>query len=96
MTYRERMADYRHESRQLAGVAHQADALAKFGGGSLLTTTLLLMINGKAPLSVVITAVFALLIFLVSTIIWVVLELGIAERDSAAERLDAVLKETER
>ena len=93
---RERIADYRLQARRMQGAARLADAFAKFGGGSLLTTTLLLMINGKAPLSVAVTAVIALLIFLGCTILWVLLEFGVAKSEEAVERLEAVLKETER
>lgn len=80
----------------MQGVGKLADAMAKFGGGSLLTATLLLVINGNvAPLTILVV-VFALLLFAISTISWVFLEQRAAQIEAAADRLDAVLKETER
>jgi hypothetical protein len=47
-----------------------ADAFAKLGGGSLLTATLLLLVNGQVNAPVLAAAVTALLIFVGSTIRW--------------------------
>ena len=96
IAYREEVVKLRFRARQFKGIASMADTFAKFGGGSLLTGTLLLMFTGKTATPVIFTFAFALLIFLMSTIFWFVMDQRTAAFDHAADRLDAVLKETER
>jgi hypothetical protein len=73
-----------------------SDSIAKFGGGSLLTATLLLLIQGTIGAAVVGTAGLTLLLFLGGTIFSTVFESNAAEWDLEADGLEAVLAETER
>lgn len=93
---RDEIADLRLKSRRTQGVIRLADAFAKIGGGSLLTATLLLLVNGQVTIPVVATALSALLVFVGSTISLVILDRQIAGLDHVAEIIEAALKETER
>ena len=85
----------RRQARRFQTWARLADAVAKVGGGSLLTATLLLIIGGQAGLPILITALLALLLFAAGTILWTYCDLQAAQRDFDAEWLEAALKEAE-
>lgn len=93
---REQVANLRRNARQAQAIVRLVDAFAKLGGGSLLTATLLLMVNGQVTLPVVVTAMSALLAFIGSTISLIYLDQHVAEFDHAADVIEAALKETER
>jgi hypothetical protein len=70
------------------------DSIAKFGGGSLLTATLLLLVQGTTKTAVAGTAGLTLLLFLGGIIISSVFDANAAEWDLEADALEAVLSET--
>ena len=86
----------RRSARGLQTRARLADAVAKLGGGSLLTATVLLIIGGQAAPSILMTAGLALLLLVAGTILWTYSDLQAAYRDLDADRLEAALKEAER
>ena len=86
----------RGSARRLQTRARLADAVAKLGGGSLLTATVLLIIGGQAAPSILMTAGLALLLLVAGTILWTYSDLQAAYRDLDADRLEAALKEAER
>ena len=86
----------RASARRLQTRARLADAVAKLGGGSLLTATVLLIIGGQAAPSILMTAGLALLLLVAGTILWTYSDLQAAYRDLDADRLEAALKEAER
>ena len=86
----------RRSARRLQTRARLADAVAKLGGGSLLTATVLLIIGGQAAPSILMTAGLALLLLVAGTILWTYSDLQAAYRDLDADRLEAALKEAER
>lgn len=90
---REDVAGFRLKARQLQGSIRLADALAKLSGGSLLTATLLLIVNGQMRWPVLITAVTALLVFASSTILLVLLDRKVAVLEHAVDLVEAALKE---
>ena len=73
-----------------------ADTFAKLGGGSLLTASLLLLVNGQVTGPVIGTALLALLVFIGSTMYLVRLDQIVAEHEHAVDVIEAALKETER
>ena len=86
---------FRRQGRRFQTWARLADAVAKVGGGSLLTATVLLIIGGQAGWPILITASLALLLFVAGTIFWTYCDLQAAQRDFDAEWLEAALKEAE-
>lgn len=70
------------------------DSIARFGGGSLLTATLLLLVQGTRDSAVVGTAVLTLLLFLGGLIVSTVFDANAAEWNLEADALEAVLSET--
>ncbi len=93
---RDEAADFRRLSRRTQAIVRLADSGAKLGGGSLLTATLLLLLNGQVNWPVAVIAVSALLVFVVSTMFLVYLDRQIAEFDHSVDVIEAALKETER
>lgn len=93
---REAALAFRLEARTYQRASKLADAVAKFGGGSLLTAMLVLVISGQAGAAVVVMAVLTLLLFVVGTSYWMYLDRRSAIWDYEADRIEAVLKETER
>lgn len=93
---REEIADLRLKGRRTQGVIRLADALAKLGGGSLLSATLVLIINGRIAAPVVVTALLALFLFMASTIMLVALDRRVADLEHTVDMIEAALKETER
>jgi hypothetical protein len=87
---------FRQQGHRSRSASRLGDSLAKFGGGSLLTATLLLLIQGTLAAIVVGTAALTLLLFLAGTISWVVFENNATEWELEAEALEAVLAETQR
>ncbi|HEX8482557.1 MAG TPA: hypothetical protein VF650_11700 [Allosphingosinicella sp.] len=87
---------FRRQARRFQTGSKLADAIAKFGGGSLLTATLLLIVGGQANDTILITAALALLLFVAGTIFWAYCDLQSSQREFEAEWLEAALKETER
>lgn len=85
----------RRQARRLQTWARLADAVAKVGGGSLLTATLLLIFGGQAGWPILITAFLALLLFVAGTILWTYCDLRAAQREFDAEWLEAAIKEAE-
>lgn len=96
VTIREEALGYGLKARHLLNAAKLADAMAKFGGGSLLTATLLLIIGGKAGAAAVATTLFALFLFLAGTICYIYWDRSAAGLEYQADWLEAILKETER
>ena len=86
----------RRQGRRFLTGARLADSVAKFGGGSLLTATLLLIIGGQAGPPILITASLALLLFVAGTMFWTYCDLKAADREFDAEWLEAWLEESER
>ena len=93
----------RHEIFDIRATANRShvrakltDSFAKFGGGSLLTAALLLFIQRQGGDAAVVTAGLTLLLFIAGTIFSARFELTGARRDAEADRLQAVLNETER
>ncbi len=86
----------RQQSRRYLTGSKLADAVAKFGGGSLLTATLLLIVGGQAGTAIIATAALTLLLFVAGITFWVKLDLEAARREFEADWLEAILKETER
>jgi hypothetical protein len=80
------------KQRQLG--AKLAEALAKLGGGSLLTATLLLFIQGQAGRAALVTAGLTLLLFVGGITFSALFERWSAKRDAEADGLQAVLNET--
>jgi predicted ABC-type sugar transport system permease subunit len=87
---------FRRQARRYQTGAKLADAVAKFGGGSLLTATLLLILNEQAETAVLLTAGLTLLLFVAGIIFWTQFDLEASQREFEAEWLEAVLKEMER
>jgi hypothetical protein len=87
---------FRKQARRFQTGNKLADAIAKFGGGSLLTATLLLIVGGQANDTILLTAALALLLFVAGTILSAYCDLQAADREFQAEWLEAALKETER
>lgn len=88
------LLSFRQAGRRFRVAAKTADAVAKFGGGSLLTATVLLLITGQGSGWLWGTAALTLLLFVIGTISSAVIE---ARADGAvlrAERLEVVLQET--
>ena len=93
---RQDIADLRLSARQTQGVVRLADAFAKLSGGSLLTATVLLIVNGQVSWPIIGTAFVTLLVFLTSTISLIRLDRELADYDHAVDVIEAALKETER
>jgi hypothetical protein len=87
---------FRKQARRFQTGNKLADSIAKFGGGSLLTATLLLIVGGQANDTILLTAALALLLFVAGTILSSYCDLQAADREFQAEWLEAALKETER
>lgn len=85
----------RLKARQFASLGRLFDAIAKFGGGSLLTAVLLLMLGGRIETGVIATALTTLIAFLGGTTLTVYFERRAARLDHAADRLEMLLKEVE-
>ncbi|WP_331043637.1 hypothetical protein [Sphingomonas sp.] len=86
----------RHRMRGAQAEIRFADTFAKLGGGSLLTASLLLLVNGQVTGPVIGTALLALLVFIGSTMYLVRLDRVVAEYEHAVDVIEAALKETER
>jgi hypothetical protein len=95
-SFKEEALLFRRQARRFQTGGKLADAIAKFGGGSLLTATLLLIVGGQASATILLTAGLALLLFVAGTIFWAYCDLQAAQREFEAEWLEAALKETER
>lgn len=93
---RAQATDARLRVRELQGKVRVADSFAKLGGGSLLTASLLLMINGQVSWPIAVTAMLALLVFVASTMFVYRLDRAIARLENDIDVIDAALKETER
>ena len=87
---------FRSRGRRYQTGVKLADAVAKIGGGSLLTATLLLIVGGQTGGAIVFTAGLTLLLFIAGTVFWAYCDLKAAYWDYQAEWLEAVLMETER
>ncbi|SFR98414.1 hypothetical protein [Sphingomonas jatrophae] len=87
---------FRRSARRFQTNAKLADAFAKFGGGSLLTATLLLIVGGQASAAILGIAALTLLMFVAGTMYWMRMDMRAAQQEFEAERLEALLKETER
>lgn len=85
--------DIRARAQRLRVSARTADNVAKFGGGSLLTATVALLISGSIAWPVAGVAALTLLSFVVATIFAAAFELRAVRADREAEGLAAVLKE---
>ncbi|HYJ82551.1 MAG TPA: hypothetical protein VEW26_06885 [Allosphingosinicella sp.] len=81
---------YGHRSRSISRLS---DGLAKFGGGSLLTATLLLLLQGTLTAGVVGIFGLTLLLFLAGTIFSTIFESNAADWELEADALEAVLAE---
>ena len=86
----------RFRGRRHASYGRLFDSLAKFGGGSLLTALVSLMLGGRYGTPTLLLAVVALMSFVGGAISTMYNDLRAAAADYAAERIEAVLKETER
>ncbi len=95
LTLRQEIIDIRATANRSHLDAKLADSMARFGGGSLLTAAFLLYIQRQAGSAALVTAGFTLLLFIVGTIFSARFELRGAGRDAEADRLQAVLNETE-
>lgn len=93
---RQDIADLRLSARHTQGIVRLADAFAKLSGGSLLTATVLLIVNGQVSWPIIGTAFVTLLVFMTSTISLIRLDRELAEYDHAVDVIEAALKETER
>ena len=93
---RQNIADLRLSSRRTQGKVRLADAFAKLSGGSLLTATVLLIVNGQVSWPIISTALVTLLVFLASTMFLIRLDRAMADFDHAIDVIEAALKETER
>lgn len=91
--YREDALAFRLKTRQAQGLMRSADTLAKLSGGSLLTATVLLIVNGHAAWPIVMTAILALLFFSAATICLMWLDQRVARFDHAADLIEAALEE---
>jgi hypothetical protein len=87
---------FRRQGRRYQTGSKLADAVAKFGGGSLLTATLLLIVGGQAGTAIIAMAALTLLLFVSGITLWTYLDLKASQREFEAEWIEAVLKETER
>jgi len=81
------------ESRRFKRAAKLADGLGKFGGGSLLTATALLLLNGQWGPAVLGTAVLTLILFVAGTIFSLIFEGWSDRAELEEEHLNAVLRE---
>ncbi len=93
---RQEAANLRRRMKRAQAAIRLADTFAKLGGGSLLTASLLLLVNGQVTRPVIGTALLALLVFLASTIYLMLLDRIVAEYEHAVDVIEAALKETER
>lgn len=84
----------RQAGRRSRVAAKTADAVAKFGGGSLLTATVLLLITGQSSGWLWGTAALTLLSFIIGTISSAVIEARADGAELEAQRLEVVLQET--
>jgi predicted ABC-type sugar transport system permease subunit len=87
---------FRRQGRRYQTGSKLADSVAKFGGGSLLTATLLLIVGGQAGIAIILTAGLTLLLFVAGITFWIHFDLRASQREFEAEWIEAVLKETER
>lgn len=85
----------RHRARRASGLARLFDSVSKFGGGSLLTAVLLLILRGRLEVGVVVTAATTLIALLGGIISTLYSDRKAARLDHAAERLEILLKEVE-
>lgn len=92
---RKEIIDIRARAMQRQLGAKLADAVARLVGGSLLTATLLLFIQGRAGQAALVTAGVTLLLFVVGTIFSALFELAGAAWDAEADGVQAVRDETE-
>jgi hypothetical protein len=83
----------RWRAARARSAAKVADNLAKFGGGSLLTTAVALAIGGKFDWLIAFIGCATLLAFVVGTIFAGVLESRAADFDIEADRFIAVRME---
>lgn len=90
----DKLLSSRQAGRRFRVAAKTADAVAKFGGGSLLTATVLLLITGQSSGWLWGTAALTLLLFVIGTISSAVIEARADGAELGAERLEAVLQET--
>lgn len=95
VSFREEALLLRLQARHSQSVAKLADAMAKFGGGSLLTATLLLIIGGHAGTAAVATAALALFLFVAGTICYIYWDRLAARSEYRADWLEAILEEAE-
>ena len=93
---RQNAADLRLSARRTQGMVRLADAFAKLSGGSLLTATVLLIVNGQVSWPIIGTALVTLLVFLASIMFLIRLDRETADFDHAVDVIEAALKETER
>ena len=93
---REEIVRQRFRSRLYSSYSKLFDSPAKFGGGSLLTAIVSLILGGRYGVPVLALAGLTLLCFVGGAILTIHNDLRAARTDHVAERLEAVLKETER
>lgn len=83
----------RWRAERLRAVVRAVDNVAKFGGGSLLTTTVALVLGGRFEPLIVGVAVLTLLVFVATTIYGGIVDGRAVDAISKADRLAAALKE---
>lgn len=90
---RESELDARWRAERLRASVRVADNVAKFGGGSLLTTTIALVLGGKFEPLIVGVAMLTLLVFVAATMWSSIADRRAVDATFTGERLAAALKE---
>ena len=86
----------RWRAARARATARVSDGVAKFGGGSLLTTAVAVAIGGQLDWRVIVLAGLTLLAFVIGTISFAVSENRAVDYDLEADRLAAARTEVDR